>query len=456
MKTHQRFFGTDGIRGRFGSDTISPAFFFRLGYAVGVALNQVSPTPTLLLGRDTRESGEALQSAFQLGLSQAGVNVDLLGVAPTPAVAYLTQSTNATAGAMITASHNPSSDNGIKFFDGSGTKLSDELELLIEEHLVSLSQPTFNPLEAVNVANTCPIDRYRSACQQQLPSLDSLSTLSVVVDCAHGAMHQVAAELFHSSGMTVHLLGVSPDGHNINQGCGATDLSLLQQTVVHHNADLGIAFDGDGDRLMLVDSCGDVVDGDQILCLLALHAHQQQQPLMGVVGTLMSNWGLEQAFETHGIPFYRSAVGDRYVVEALHEKCWLLGGESSGHIIDRRLSTTGDGLMTAIQVLHVMADTRQSLRELSGAMSKAPQVMINVPLNQAAFDIQQYPELQAEVAKLEDRLRGRGRILLRPSGTEPLVRVMVEGNDATEVTQAANYLAECVADAIKKPRCVDH
>ena len=443
----QHYFGTDGIRGRVGSKHMNTSFMLQLGYATGVVLAERYDDPVILLGLDTRASGAMLQSALQAGLTSAGVKVNVLGVVPTPAVAYLTQSLRASAGVVISASHNPYYDNGVKFFNSCGEKFSDEMELAIES-LLEKPMDLVDPLKVAGVDYLPDASgRYSEFCKSTFPSNLNLDGLNIIVDCANGATHAVAPMIFHELGANVTQIGANPNGININQDCGATSLQALQAAIIEQSADLGIALDGDGDRLMMVDSHGEAIDGDQILCLLTIDQHQKGM-LDGVVGTLMSNWGLEQALKKNGIDFKRSNVGDRYVLEMLKQNSWTLGGESSGHIVDLKHTTTGDGIITALQVLKVIRESGCSLYDLKQCMQKAPQVMINVPTNGLSFDVKYYPKLQHRIEQVELQLAGRGRVLLRPSGTEPLVRVMVEGNDSVEVKVLAKNLADFVAETL--------
>lgn len=440
----QRYFGTDGIRGRVGKRFMNPEFLQHLGWAIGTVLAQSQSQPVLLLGRDTRASGMMLQSALQAGLTAAGVQVHTLGVIPTPAVAYLTQSLRATAGCIISASHNPYYDNGVKFFNAQGEKLSDAMELAIEA-LLDQPMTTASPDIIADVKSLPDAGgRYSEFCKSTFPASLTLNGLKIVVDCAHGATYAVAPMIFHELGAEVLTIGDAPNGLNINEGCGATELRALQAAVREHQADLGIALDGDGDRVMMVDHHGESVDGDELLCILTMHAHQQGC-VNGVVGTLMTNWGFEQAMKQHVIPFVRASVGDRYVLEALKREGWTLGGESSGHLLNLALTTTGDGVISALQVLTVLKITGKSLNELKQCMQKTPQVMINVPIFRQPFEISHYPAIELAVQRVEEELSGSGRVLLRPSGTEPLVRVMVEGESEEQVRRLAKTLADEVS-----------
>ena len=438
----RKYFGTDGIRGRVGESPINVDFMLRLGYAAG-AIFSTKASDTILIGHDTRASCGMLESALQAGFSAAGLNVVLLGVLPTPAIAYLTHSLRASAGVVISASHNAYHDNGVKFFNNRGMKLGDELELAIEAQLEKATET-----QAAN--NTGNIDhltdaagRYAEYCKSIFPSQLSLNGLKLVLDCANGATYDVAPNIFRELGADVIAIHDQPNGTNINDHCGATHLDSLQLAVKQHQADVGLAFDGDGDRLMMVDAKGEVIDGDEILCILAKDRSTGLGSRAGVVGTVMSNLGLEQALEKCGVAFERAPVGDRYVLEALIKNGWTLGGEGSGHIVDLDYTTTGDGIITALQVLRIMRLSEKSLHDLKQAMIKRPQVLINVPTSNTV-NLNDYPKINAAVSEMEKTLHGKGRVLLRPSGTEPVVRVMVEGNNEQEVQQAAATLAATV------------
>ncbi|MCH9770054.1 MAG: phosphoglucosamine mutase [Gammaproteobacteria bacterium] len=434
----KHYFGTDGIRGEVGSRLINAEFVLKLGWATGKVLAK-SDEAKVVVGCDTRISSKLLQSVLLAGFASAGVDVFLLGVIPTPAVAYLTHSLRAQAGIMISASHNPYYDNGFKFFDENGMKLSNELELAIEAQLKqsmrTAHSDSIGKITRINDAS----GRYVEFCKSTFPTQLSLKGLKVVVDCANGAGFSVAPSIFYELGVEVIPLATKPDGYNINKNCGATDVKSLQAAVLEHTADLGIALDGDGDRLMMVDHLGEIVDGDQILCLLAKDNSTGMGSRQGIVGTVMSNLGLEQALIADGISFTRTAVGDRYVLEELIERGWSLGGESSGHIVNLDFTTTGDGIITALQVLRVMKMANKNLHQLKQAMTKRPQVLINVPVK-ATVNLMDYPEINAAIKVVEKKLAGRGRVLVRPSGTQPYVRVMVEGNDMSEVQQVAEQL----------------
>jgi len=442
----KKYFGTDGIRGEVGKSLVNPEFMLKLGWAAGNALAQHG-SATVLIGKDTRISGYMIESALLAGFSAAGVDSLLVGPMPTPAIAYLTQSIRAQAGVVISASHNPYHDNGVKFFDRKGFKLSDELEFVIEELLDSplKTVPSEKLGKAARMVDAA--GRYIEFCKSTFPSYLSLKGLKVVVDCAHGATYSVAPKIFHELGAKVTSIADKPDGLNINQKCGAIDTRSLQAMVVENKADLGIALDGDGDRVIMVDHEGEVVNGDEILGIIAIQTQGGAYKHEGVVGTLMSNLGLEQALNSRNITFERSQVGDRHVLEMLKQKGWKLGGESSGHIVDLRYTTTGDGVVTALQILRIMQESSESLAKLKKVITKRPQVLINVPVKNDT-NIANYPQIEDEIAKVTAMIKDRGRILLRSSGTEPVIRVMVEGNDESEVQQVAKHLADSVAREI--------
>jgi phosphoglucosamine mutase len=441
--TARQFFGTDGIRGCVGKGYITPKFMVKLGWAVGKALAR-KPGARVVIGKDTRLSGYMIESALESGLNSAGVDVYLLGPMPTPGVAYLTRTLQAQVGVVISASHNPYQDNGIKFFSSEGMKLPDEVELQIES-LLDEPMEVVSP-EQVGRAfrvNDAP-GRYIEFCKSSLPHFMNLGGLKVVVDCAHGATYHIAPNVLRELGAEVIAIGISPDGLNINQGYGSIHPENLQKAVLDHKAHLGIAFDGDGDRVIMVDEQGNLVDGDEILYLIAMDS-QRSGKLQGggVVGTLMSNLGLEQALQEHNIPFARAKVGDRYVMQALQERQWQLGGESSGHIIWLHSQTTGDGIVSALQVLMIMRQRQQSLHELLNGMVKCPQELINVDMPHQPSQAQQ-AALDEAVAQMQEKLGNNGRILLRPSGTQPLMRVMVEARDEKLTQETAKQLANQV------------
>ena len=444
----KKYFGTDGIRGRVGEEPITPDFMLRLGWACGTVFSQRSPgKASVLIGKDTRVSGYMFESALEAGLVAAGVNVKLLGPLPTPAVAMMTRSQNAAVGIVISASHNPYYDNGIKFFSGSGAKLPDELELAIE---AALAQPV-TTVEPSELGKASRLDdaagRYVEFCKATLPREYSLSGLRLVIDCAHGATYHVAPSVFRELGAQVTVLGAEPDGFNINAGVGSTAPDALAERVREDKADLGIAFDGDGDRVLFVDADGSLVDGDELLYVLAMHRLATGQSDAGVVGTQMSNMGLEIALGEEGLLLARAKVGDRYVRERMVAEGWLLGGESSGHLICSDVTTTGDGIISALQVLRAVVASGKTLRELRSGMKKLPQVLINVPRPEEALDLQGENPVAMACRSVESTLAGKGRLLLRPSGTEPVIRVMVEGEDLSEITQLAESVASALGSA---------
>ncbi|KXS37188.1 MAG: phosphoglucosamine mutase [Halomonadaceae bacterium T82-2] len=439
----RRYFGTDGIRGTVGEYPITADFMLKLGWAVGRVLGRSNEQAKVLIGKDTRISGYMFESALEAGLSAAGVDVALLGPMPTPAIAYLTHTFRADAGIVISASHNPFQDNGIKFFSGEGTKLPDDVEAAIEAELDKpLETVTADRLgKAVRVPDAP--GRYIEFCKSTVPKRLTLNGLSIVLDCAHGATYHIAPSVFRELGAEVSVLGASPDGLNINQRVGSTHPASLRAAVIERGADLGIAFDGDGDRVILVDADGREIDGDDILYLIARDRHERGVLGGGVVGTLMSNFGLAAALEGMGIPFERAKVGDRYVMERLVTNGWQLGGESSGHIVCGHVQTTGDGIVSALQVLAIMVTRNTPLATLLDGFEKAPQALINVRLTPGAEarELLDHPRLADSVAAVEDELGGEGRVLLRPSGTEPLIRVMVEGRPRFDVDALARRIA---------------
>lgn len=442
----KKYFGTDGIRGRIGDSLINPEFVMKLGWAAGRVLGQGAGTK-VLIGKDTRISGYLFESALEAGLVAAGVDIFLLGPMPTPGIAYLTRTLRADAGIVISASHNSYEDNGIKFFTGAGAKLGDAMELAIEAEIdkpmTTVRSSALGKAKRIKDA----AGRYIEFCKSTVPLHMSLGGLKIVVDCAHGATYHIAPHVLEELGARVIAIGDQPDGLNINAGVGSTNPQALQRAVLEHNADLGIALDGDGDRLIMVDHQGAIVDGDVLLYIIAANRQHNSGGLAGgVVGTLMSNLGLELACKELGLEFERTNVGDRYVLERLNEKNWVLGGESSGHIICKDRTTTGDGIVSALQVLSAMQQMDSSLRDLAAGMHKLPQVLINVSLQQATVSaVMDEASVQRAVADAETTLADKGRVLLRPSGTEPLIRVMVEGIEATQVTELANQIAEAVS-----------
>jgi phosphoglucosamine mutase len=444
----RKYFGTDGIRGRVGTFPITPDFVLKLGWAVGRVFAR-DGRKLVLIGKDTRISGYMFESALEAGLSAAGVDVLLLGPMPTPAIAYLTRTFRADAGIVISASHNAFHDNGIKFFSAEGTKLPDEVEQRIEAQLdlamTTVSSQELGKVRRVNDA----AGRYIEFCKSTASGTLNLAGLKVVVDCANGAGYHIAPKVFRELGAKVYEIGTEPDGLNINENCGATAPQQLQEKVIEVGADLGIALDGDGDRLILVDHKGEVVDGDEILFIIAQALHQSGELNGGVVGTLMTNLGLEQALAKMDIPFVRAKVGDRYVLEQLAKHGWNLGGEGSGHIVCRSILPTGDATVAAVQVLKAVANSKKTIHELKQGMQKLPQRMINVRLEQKV-DITSSEEVAQLVATAEAQLADKGRVLLRPSGTEPVVRVMVEGSDLDQVNSVCEQLAVDVEKALKK------
>lgn len=440
--SNRKYFGTDGIRGKVGESPITPDFVLKLGWAAGKVLARHG-SKKIIIGKDTRISGYMLESALEAGLAAAGLSAAFTGPMPTPAIAYLTRTFRAEAGIVISASHNPFDDNGIKFFSAEGTKLPDDVEEAIE---LEMEKP-LTCVESSLLGRASRIvdaaGRYIEFCKGTFPSELSLSGLKIVVDCANGATYHIAPNVLRELGATVIAVGVQPDGMNINKECGATDLQMLQQRVLAEKADIGLAYDGDGDRIMMVDHLGEKVDGDQILYIIAREGLRQGQLRGGVVGTLMSNMGLELALKQLGIPFVRAKVGDRYVLEKLQEKGWRLGAENSGHVILLDKIATGDGIVASLQVLTAMVRNHMSLHDLCTGMKMLPQVLVNVRFTG------EHDPLESETVKtvaqdVEKTLAGRGRVLLRKSGTEPLIRVMVEGEDAAQVTALANQIADAV------------
>ncbi len=445
--SNRKYFGTDGIRGTVGIPPITADFIMKLGWAAGrVFARGFDGRPKVLIGKDTRVSGYMFESALEAGLSAAGVDILLLGPMPTPGIAYLTRTFRAQAGIVISASHNAFEDNGIKFFSADGTKLPDEVELEIERE-IDRAFETVPSRELGKAQRVVDADgRYIEFCKGTLGSGVDLRGLRLVVDCAHGATYHVAPAVFEELGAEVVALGDKPDGFNINAEYGATAPARLQEAVVREQANAGVALDGDGDRLIMVDHTGTVVDGDELTFIIARHRQQRGKLKGAVVGTQMSNLGLELAVRTLGLDFQRAKVGDRHILEALDANGWTLGGESSGHIICLDLTTTGDGIVSALQVLEAMVRSEQSLETLRLGMTKCPQVLINVPID-APLVIDETPAIGEAVVRVEQELGGRGRVLLRPSGTEPLIRVMVEGQDENSVEKFARELATVVKAA---------
>ncbi|MCL9781091.1 phosphoglucosamine mutase [Vibrio sp. S4M6] len=442
MSNKRRYFGTDGVRGKVGQYPITPDFVLKLGWAAGRVLAKQG-TKKVIIGKDTRISGYMLESALEAGLAAAGLKATFTGPMPTPAVAYLTQTFRAEAGIVISASHNPFYDNGIKFFSSEGTKLPDEIELAIEAELDK-------QIECVDSAQlgkasrlTDAAGRYIEFCKSTFPSRLSLAGLKIVVDCAHGATYHIAPSVFKELGANVVAMGVDPDGLNINDQVGATDVNALQQRVLEENVDLGLAFDGDGDRLIMVDEKGNKIDGDQIAFIIARDMQRRGELEGGVVGTSMTNLGMEKGLEKLGIPLIRAAVGDRYVMEQLLENGWKIGAENSGHIILLDKVTTGDAIVAALQVLASVVDSKQSLNQLSQGMTLYPQVLENVRFSGDSNPLEA-EAVKAAVVDVEAELGNKGRVLLRKSGTEPLLRVMVEGEDDQLVRSSALKIAEAV------------
>lgn len=438
----RRYFGTDGIRGRVGTWPITPDFILKLGWAVGKVLARQG-SGKVLIGKDTRISGYMFESVLEAGLSAAGIDVHLLGPMPTPAIAYLTRTLRAQAGIVISASHNPYYDNGIKFFSSQGTKLPDELEAAIEEQL----EKEMTTVDSAKLGKAIRIvdapGRYIEFCKSTVSSDTVFNGLKIVVDCANGAAYHIAPNVFRELGAEVIDIGVEPNGLNINLECGATHLTQLKQQVLAHKADLGVALDGDGDRVMMIDHRGEVVDGDELLYIIVKHRQAIGTLKGGAIGTVMSNIGLELAFRELNVDFVRVPVGDRHILAELKNKHWYLGAEPSGHVICLESTTTGDGIITALQVLSAMRHYEKSLHELKSGLKKFPQVLVNVKV-EGGSDLKTNRKIQEVLQLVTNELGNEGRVLLRPSGTEPLVRVMVEGQDEQSVKRLANQLAEVV------------
>lgn len=447
----KKYFGTDGIRGKVGEYPITPDFLMRLGYAAGKVLTSVNSNlakgahPAVLIGKDTRISGYMLEAALEAGLSAAGVDILLTGPMPTPAVAYLTRALRAQAGIVISASHNPYYDNGIKFFSSEGAKLPDDIEHAIEAEL----EKPMQVMESAQLGKARRIDdaagRYIEFCKSTFPNDLDLRGLKIVLDCAHGATYHVAPNVFHELGAEIVCIGNKPDGLNINEQVGSTHPQALQKAVLEHQADLGIAFDGDGDRVMMVDAKGNLLDGDQLLYIIATGLHAKGELNGGVAGTLMTNLALEHALQKHKIPFARAKVGDRYVLELLNENNWKLGGENSGHILTLDKHTSGDAIIAALQVLHALKQSGKTLTQMNAELVLYPQVLINVT-TKVKLDLYT-PQIQQAVKGAEVELNNTGRVLLRASGTEPKIRVMVEGQDRALVQKLAEQIAEVVKTA---------
>ncbi len=448
----RKYFGTDGVRGRVGEAPITPDFVLRLGYAAGKVLAEANhdprdrDRPAVLIAKDTRISGYMLESALEAGFCAAGVDVLLVGPMPTPAVAYLTRALRLQAGVMISASHNPYDDNGIKFFSGHGNKLPDELELAIEAHLDEPMQTK----PSARLGRVRRIDdadgRYIEFCKSTFPTELDLRGMRLVVDCANGAAYHIAPPVFHELGAEVIAVSNQPNGFNINDKCGATHTAAMRAAVLEHHADLGIALDGDADRLMMCDADGKVYDGDQLIYVIAKHRKQAGIMRGGIVGTLMTNLALEHALAKLDVPFARAKVGDRYVLELLQEKNWDCGAENSGHIICRDKHTTGDGIVSALQVLSALASQKTTLKKYAAELTLYPQILINVK-TQKGFDFRAHASIQDAVTAAEKDLDGSGRVLLRPSGTEPVLRVMVEGKEDLRVKSWAEKIAQSVRTA---------
>ncbi len=440
----RRYFGTDGIRGRVGQSPMTAEFVMKLGWAAGKVLSREGKGH-VVIGKDTRISGYIFEAALEAGLAAAGLDVTLMGPMPTPAVAYMTQAQRATAGIVISASHNPYYDDGVKFFNCDGFKLPDSTELEIE----AMMDKPMEMVESRDLGKVYRMEdsraRYIEFCKNSIPFRTSLKGMKIVLDCAHGATYHVAPSVFRELGAEVFEMGVSPNGLNINKDCGALHPDAMRALVLEHQADVGIAFDGDGDRLMMMDATGEVMDGDEILFVIAKSQLVSGGLGGGVVGTLMSNLGLEHALKTQGVPFERANVGDRYVMEKLQTNGWFIGGENSGHIIALNQTTTGDGIIAALQVLNWMVVKDLTLAEARMGMNKYPQIMVNVPLTHK-LNTDDFPQVQQAVEQAEQELAGKGRVLLRPSGTEPLIRVMVEGQDERQVDTLAHQIAEVVKE----------
>ena len=442
--SNRKYFGTDGIRGKVGEYPITPDFALKLGWAAGRVLAK-DGVKKVIIGKDTRISGYMLESALEAGFASAGVAAAFTGPMPTPAIAYLTRTFRADAGVVISASHNPFYDNGIKFFSNEGRKLDDAIELEIEAQL----EKEIDCVESKQLGRASRITdaagRYIEFCKSTFDHDLSLSGLKIVVDCANGATYHIAPKVLRELGAEVIKIGCDPDGVNINENCGATDVKALTEQVINEKADLGFALDGDGDRIIMVDHKGNKIDGDLIIYIIAREALRQGQLKGGVVGTLMSNMGLEIALKNLGIPFVRAKVGDRYVLEMLVEKNWRLGAENSGHVLHLDKTTTGDGIVAGLQVLAAMVRNNMSLADLCSGMTMLPQILINVRFS-GKNDPLMNPEVKSAIAQAEQQLGNNGRVLIRKSGTEPLIRVMVEGSNRSQVQQ----LAEKIADAVKQ------
>ena len=444
---NKKYFGTDGIRGRVGDALINPDFCLRLGWSAGRTLAVEGRRPLVILGKDTRNSGYMLESALEAGFSAAGVDVALLGPIPTPAVAYLTRTMRADLGVVVSASHNPFDDNGVKFFDGEANKLSDSMELSIESQL----DTPLSSISASKLGQVSRVDdargRYVEFCKRTVDSKLRLDDLQVVVDCANGAGYSVAPRVFRELGADVVAISVNPNGSNINRNCGSTHPEFLREKVVELRADVGIALDGDADRVIMVDAEGEIVDGDELIYVIARSMQMRDRLSGGVVGTEMSNGGLDRAFEDLDIPFERAKVGDRHVVELLRNKGWELGGESSGHIVCLNWANTGDGIVSALQVLSAMVQQNRPLADLKSGMTKLPQEMINVRVEDPGGVLTHHSVIDA-IREVEQRLGKDGRVLVRPSGTEPLLRVMVEGASYVDVRRYVEKIANVASTSV--------
>ncbi len=447
----KKYFGTDGIRGSVGTSPITPDFMLKLGWAAGkVFAREGNGRNKILIGKDTRISGYMFEAALEAGVTAAGVDINLTGPMPTPAIAYLTRTLRAQAGIVISASHNSFQDNGIKFFSSEGTKLPNEVEIAIEQELTKDISTVTPELLGKASRITDAAGRYIEFCKSTIGSTLKFNGLKIVVDCAHGSTYHIAPSVFEELGAKVIPIGVSPDGLNINKENGSTSPERLAATVLEEKADIGIAFDGDGDRVVMVDHLGNIVDGDEILYVIARDRRRQNIDFGGVVGTSMSNLGLELALDALDVPFVRTAVGDRFVMQGMLDRGWDLGGESSGHIICLDITTTGDGIVSALQALAAIANCEQPLADLRSKMRKLPQSMVNVRLDNN-FDLVANKAVQSAVSDVESKLGKNGRVLLRPSGTEPLVRVMVEGEDMDIVSKLAQELSDIVATEVGSP-----
>jgi phosphoglucosamine mutase len=444
-----KYFGTDGVRGRVGEHPITADFMMKLGRAAGIVLAR-GDRRAVVIGKDTRISGYMFESALEAGLAAAGANVFLLGPMPTPAVAYLTRTLYACAGIVISASHNPFEDNGIKFFSADGEKFTPETEQAIEQEL---ARP-FITVDSAHMGKAQRVDdaagRYIEFCKGTMPFGTMLGGMRIALDCANGATYKVAPMVFRELGARVHLIGNEPDGLNINHQCGSTYPGAMQEKVISCGADLGIALDGDGDRVIMADRNGEIVDGDELLYIIASARQSEDSLEGGVVGTVMSNFGLELALKERNIPFLRTPVGDRHIHRALTEKGWKLGGEASGHLLSLDRTSTGDGIVSALQVVEIMVRSGKGLAELKQGMRKFPQTMINVPVSATGQQRLSGSEKINELVKdIETELDGRGRVILRPSGTEPLIRVTLEGDDRDQVERLAKHLADTVREELQ-------